>query len=682
MNPEEDGYPRQNPQAPASPQWPGVGTSPASSNQSREASPAPIPHPPTTTRKGLLSGWKSGDLPYASPAATSLATQNPASSQIGARTTTDPLADYSNIQGFAPNQSMPPSRAGAMPPARQDGMPNQAQQIPFNTYGAAPTAFAPSAPPPSRPYGAPNNTPPWPQAPMPVGPNYPNNQSNTGFPTNGSYAGNTGFPTNSGYAGNSFQQQRYTGNLSPMAVMQRQEPVRTPLPVQKKKRRVPIWARVVLGILIFFLTAGGVGYAYYQTHYAAALTQITGQQAIHQYANKAGDTTTQSNTNANTGDILSGNSINILLLGSDDDGKGNDEVTGTPLTQTDIIVHIDPTAKTVAMISIPRDLQVTDPVTGARPKLDGVFSAGYRGNSVAEKVASGAGRVEDAIQYNYGIHIDHYAWVGLKGFVKVVDTAGGVDVDAIHPIVDDNYPNDVANGQDIYSYKRLYIAPGPQHMNGIQALEYVRSRHADLIGDFGRSARQQQVLAQLKAKLATPEIIGKASDLLNALNGYVMTDLQLGDMVKMATFARSLDMNKINRLTLSPPYASASGTSSNYLPNCALIVPALTKVFGPQAKCLAQVAIPDSNNTNNTNGTTNTPTPTASGQPTPTPGATPSPTPTKKKKNNGGGDILQAFSWPDASQISIFDPTNPSAIRSILDVMFLTTFESLDAVQV
>jgi len=53
----------------------------------------------------------------------------------------------------------------------------------------------------------------------------------------------------------------------------------------------------------------------------------------------------------------------------------------------------------------------------------------------------------------------------------VIDTLGGLDIDVIHPVVDDVYPDDTGkNANNPFAYKRLYIAPGPQHMNGQEAL--------------------------------------------------------------------------------------------------------------------------------------------------------------------------------------------------------------------
>jgi LCP family protein required for cell wall assembly len=354
---------------------------------------------------------------------------------------------------------------------------------------------------------------------------------------------------------------------------------------KQKKRRSPVLARVAIATLLVIVIAAGTGTWYYQTNFASHFNRITGQQAANLTGKKT-NSSSQSQVGVSNSASIGNKRINILLLGSDNDAKFQG---GAPLAQTDIIVTIDPTTKYVGMLSIPRDMRVNIPDGIAAPnKLDTAFAYGWQYVHVGPTAFSNAvGLSMLTIEQNYGIHIDHYAWVGLDGFIKVIDTAGGLDIDATHPMVDDDYPNDV-NNKNAYDYKRLYIAPGPQHMNGVQALEYVRTRHSDLVGDFGRSARQQQVISQLKTKLDTPDIINKINELAADLDGYVKTDMQLPDLVNFMNYARSLDLNKVDRVVLSPPYSSmARDNSGDYLPNCALILPKIAQMFdlGNNANC-------------------------------------------------------------------------------------------------
>ncbi len=439
----------------------------------------------------------------------------------------------------------------------------------------------------------------------------------------------------------------------------RQPPFVLSVPGQahKKTRRFPIWARVGVGALALLIVLAGGGAWYYEANFAAPVSNIVNQQAP---LLKGQD---NPNVNQNTTSPLSGGRINILLLGSDNDQKFQG---GYPLAQTDIVVTINPATKSVGMLSIPRDLYVNVPGYGMM-KLDEAYATGakYLNNPV------GLSRL--TITQDFGIPINYYAWVGLDGFMKVVNTAGGVDVDVTHPIVDDVYPDDTGNSKDPYAYKRLYIAPGPQHLDGATALEYVRSRHADLVGDFGRSARQQQILSQLKTKLtSSPDIISQLPQLAQDMNGYLKTDMNLISIAQLMSFARSLDLNNIQRAILSPPTYSYAATATSgpdtgediFMANCAQIQPVIAKMFalGSNATCNVQA---NSNNARSAVASFSSPQ-----QPL--------------------GPVLQApssASLQTAMQMARLSPGDGNGadllgIRSLLDLLCLAVFESPIGLQV
>ncbi len=427
-----------------------------------------------------------------------------------------------------------------------------------------------------------------------------------------------------------------------------------------KNRHFPIWARVIVGVLLFLTLIGGGGYAYYLINFSKPINDITNQAAPY----LKGDDNPNQNLN---GGILSGQRINILLLGSDTDQKFGTTSGGSTvyLAQTDIVVSIDPATKEVAMLSIPRDFYINIPGYGMG-KLDEAFAHGYSLGPGGFPGAVALSRL--TIFQDFGIPINYYAWVGLDGFIKVIDTVGGVDVDVLHPITDDTYPDDVGNKtSDIYAYKRLYIAPGPQHLSGGEALEYVRSRHADLVGDFGRSARQQQVLSALKTKLANPDIIGKLSQIANDLDGYVKTDMQLPDILKLMNFARGLDPNKVQRVVLDPPYSAVTTLPSGESivePNCSAIVPEIAQVFqlGNQARCNITASSNNSLLASSSPGVANM---------------------------KASADIQQSAApgvqLADAGSLSLFAGSqgdNMLGFHSILDLLFAVVFESPQAMQV
>lgn len=276
--------------------------------------------------------------------------------------------------------------------------------------------------------------------------------------------------------------------------------------------------------------------------------------------------------------------LNLLLLGSDNDAKF---ASGAVLTQTVIVVRVDFDNKKVTMVSLPRDLWVPSDRGSCCYKLDEISGNETDGaNTPLDAKLHGFAHTLATIEKDFSIPISAFAWVGLDGFVKVIDTLGGVDVDVLHPIVDDTYPDDV-NNADPYAYKRLDIPAGPQHLDGRTALEYVRSRHSDANGDFGRSARQQSVLAALRKKLDDPTLLTKLDEFAADLQGSVLTSLQISQVVQLAQFARGLKSSDIAQIVLSPPdYGHGANVNGKDVvqPNWDAIAQAVKQIFPDTAQ--------------------------------------------------------------------------------------------------
>ncbi|MCL4544085.1 MAG: LCP family protein [Chloroflexi bacterium] len=330
----------------------------------------------------------------------------------------------------------------------------------------------------------------------------------------------------------------------------------------------------IMGTVIILLIAAGV---WFQRSIFAPLSQLTGQMIprphpISQTASAHPQTSSSATAvaiDATSSTLtplpsptptplptLSGrHRINVLLLGSDTDAKFGKNI----ITQIMIVASIDPVHHTIEMLSIPRDFWVPIPGHGM-DKIQIAYAYGQNDHPHGGGIALARQTVED----DFGIPIDHYAWVGLAGFIRIINTAGGINIDVIHPILDDNYPADIHNGKvstvNIYAYRRLYIPAGPQHLDGATALEYVRSRHADLIGDFGRSVRQQQVLRNLRLKLQSPLTLLRLPQYLNDLNGYLRTDFSITDLLAYGNFLRENENVPIKQMVLMPPTYSATQT--------------------------------------------------------------------------------------------------------------------------
>lgn len=342
---------------------------------------------------------------------------------------------------------------------------------------------------------------------------------------------------------------------------------------RRRRRRRPRCLTLFLLLLLALVVLGGLMLSALYTLKTTVLAPLA--QFFHPLSGES------------TG-AIDGRAWNLLLLGSDNDQKF---VFPAVLTQVMMVVRIDPLDSHVFMLSIPRDSWVAVPGQAGRHKIDQAFNIG----AVERRSFDDGVRLARAtIEQNYGITIDRYAWIGLEGFASVIDTVGGIDIDVTHPLLDDNYPDDIGGTRrnNPYALTRLLLEPGPHHLTGGQALEYVRSRHADLVGDIGRTRRQQEVLEALKKKLDVSMIFRHLSDLFHDLAGKIYTDLSEQEMLAIASFARALPAAALQHLTLGPGQgasnygnlATVKDPGPDYgqaviLPDCATIQPVINQAF-------------------------------------------------------------------------------------------------------
>lgn len=313
-----------------------------------------------------------------------------------------------------------------------------------------------------------------------------------------------------------------------------------PAPPARRRRASRLHpARLLLLTVFCLLLSGTAGAAAYFFPVVVAGVGQTGQTVIVPPTASGSSKATPAPTAA------PGQPFTVLLLGSDNDGKNI-----VPLTQSMILIRVNPQTKHVVMESIPRDLWV-HLSTGGSAKIDAAYAYGGAAAAIA------------TVQNNFHVHIDEYAWIGLKGLIKLIDLFGGVDVNVTNPVLDDQYPNDI-DTKYLYGYQRIAVLPGPQHLDGAHALEYVRSRHNDVNGDFGRSARQQQVLIALKAKASTLNA-ADLPEVVNALSGEFKTSMGLDRVRSLLSLANAFDPSNVQQVILYVPtytsYGDISGQS-------------------------------------------------------------------------------------------------------------------------
>jgi LCP family protein required for cell wall assembly len=235
--------------------------------------------------------------------------------------------------------------------------------------------------------------------------------------------------------------------------------------------------------------------------------------------------------------------INILLLGADS-GMGYDHA----LTDSQIVVSIDPKARTVVMASIPRDIAQFPMYNGGtfQGKINSLMST-----ALADKAHypnGGLGTLAREIGYLLGIKVNYYAFVNLAGFAKVIDTVGGVDVVNPKDIADAGYG--FPGGKTGF-----FLSAGPHHLNSRLALAFVRTREGIGDNDYTRAGRQQIVLQALRHQLATPQTLPKIPILLDALSQTIQTDFPVARVADMLDLAQQIPDSAIQKFVLGPPYA-------------------------------------------------------------------------------------------------------------------------------
>src|SRR2546425_10176920 len=256
-----------------------------------------------------------------------------------------------------------------------------------------------------------------------------------------------------------------------------------------------------------------------------------------------------------------GQQVNVLLL-----GRGGYENDAPYLTDSIMAVTIDPASNKVSMVSIPRDLVVRmnlqdNPSRIWINKINAAYEVPYV--SIICCVASqysghdaGGLAAEHEVGKVTGLTFDRYIAVDFVAFRDMVNALGGVDVCLSTNLDDNTYPN-YNNG-----YRPIHFKAGCQHLNGEQALEVARSRHAiqpEQSSDFGRAKRHQDIMQAIKKKATTVNGFAKAPQLLSALQKNINTDMTLSDMKAIFDWGKNLPDSAIIRIALTSPSPSAAG---------------------------------------------------------------------------------------------------------------------------
>jgi LCP family protein required for cell wall assembly len=269
-----------------------------------------------------------------------------------------------------------------------------------------------------------------------------------------------------------------------------------------------------------------------------------------------GETLPPDNGPPDTFPVADPEAVNFLVTGADNSTDKNcaqlqDKGARTgERSDTIMVVRIDPSTKQSAVLSFPRDLYVKIPGHGTSR-----INSAYHADDPQLLI--------DTIQAEFGVPIDHFVQVDFCAFQKVVSAIGGVGVPLPYPV------RDASTGLNV-------ATAGCYTFDGVQALEYVRSRHLqyqdeqgkwheDPSADLGRIARQQDFLrrtlsAALKSNLFRPRVI---KGLYESYRDDVVVDtgMTIDKMIEFAGVIRDIEPSLIRTYQIEATGKSIAGNA-------------------------------------------------------------------------------------------------------------------------
>jgi len=247
---------------------------------------------------------------------------------------------------------------------------------------------------------------------------------------------------------------------------------------------------------------------------------------------------------------------NILLL-----GQGDKDHDGTDLTDTIIVASIDPTnTKSAVLLSLPRDLYILKSEKMGKGRINSLYrdykiTLRRQGLKDPEASLEAMKELGTVIGDHLSLPIHHIIKADFTGFEKAVDAIGGVDVIVPEDINDIEYPD------ENYGFEPFSIKAGPAHLDGVTALKYVRSRHTT--SDFGRSARQQQIVTAIAERVKSQGLYKDTSmiaDLFKIFADHVLMTMSTRELIGLADLTKDVTPARVISAQLNDRNALFDGT--------------------------------------------------------------------------------------------------------------------------
>lgn len=207
------------------------------------------------------------------------------------------------------------------------------------------------------------------------------------------------------------------------------------------------------------------------------------------------------NTPQPTGTISDNDSVFTVYISGSDSRDSNIMATGR--SDVNIIATVNTKTHQVLLLNTPRDFYVPLARSGPYDLPDKLTHAGIYGVDESK----------DTLAEYYGIDIDYYFRVNFNGFEDIIDALGGIDVDSQYAF------------SSSISDTPIHYNKGINHLDGYEALYYVRERYSFVNGDYQRGINQMQVIEAVMKKAMSPSILTSYTSMMQALSDCFKTSV-------------------------------------------------------------------------------------------------------------------------------------------------------------
>ena len=309
-----------------------------------------------------------------------------------------------------------------------------------------------------------------------------------------------------------------------------------------KKVRFPMWARFITAGLVIVSSVAAATSASLLLYLSDIATALDPDKEFEGITNRL-DT------------VEGGEPQTIMILGSDKrpELKG-DSFRG--LSDTTMLLRVDPDRNALALFSLPRDLRVEIPGYGTT-KLNEAYA--YGGPELTLQTVQNLTRTPSTPD---GLEINHVVNIDFEGFARAVNAIECVYVD-----VDRRYFNTNDDSlSEADDYEEIDIQPGYQALCGFDALDYARYRHTD--NDVVRAARQQDFLREARQKVPPEVLFAERKELISIFTEHTTSDIDTAEsmlqVLKLFIEARDAPLKQVHfEGTLGPSFVETTQAEIN-----------------------------------------------------------------------------------------------------------------------